>query len=395
MIRPSPSGAPRDGFTLIELVLATGLAALLMVAVFALIDTSMTTLRRSEERRSQVDMASGVLALLEHDLRQLEGGAPGDLVLEWVRVDLTGDGTAEKPLPLMRLVRQASAAEVARYRIARAAEAAARAPLEPGPGGRPRPGVPAPTPAPAATLPEGGPALLEVCWVLLPEGPGPEQRSAGRLWRGERLVGEEGGPSFFEAGFLDRGGLPDLDALAEVSGGVLYLELLFASQTSIVRDRWRLGTGLADVSASWDAWGRGRPNEVQHIWNEPAAWRARASDLPVLPRRVRVTLEVERPIDRLRRPRLTQALAATAQRLEVDDPERLPAPGLSEDAAERYLLIGAEWMRIRSTSGRGVVVERAQRGTQAAHHAQGALVHHGLRLVREVPVPLYREDWGL
>lgn len=383
-------GSARRGFTLLELVLATGLAALLMVAVFALIDTSMTTLRRSEERRSQVELASGVLALLEHDLRHLEGGGRGDLVAEWVRVDLDGDGTAEKPLPLVRLVRQASAAEVARHRAALAAERAARTPPSDGApsasGARP----PA-APPPSEPSEPAGPALMEVCWALFPEGRTSELRTIGRLWRAERLVGAAEGPSFFEAAFLGRDGLPTGERLAEVSGGILYLELRFASQTSSVHEGWRIGPELSEVAGSWDAWGRGRPNETMHLWNEPAGWRPRVGDLPVLPRRVRIELEVERPADRLRRPRLSQELPASGVRLVVDLPEHLPLEG----EGERYLLLGAEWVKVRSIQGRNVDVERAQRGTAPVYHAPGTLVQHGLRSVREVPVPLFREDWGL
>jgi hypothetical protein len=35
------------------------------------------------------------------------------------------------------------------------------------------------------------------------------------------------------------------------------------------------------------------------------------------------------------------------------------------------------------------------RGTKAASHAPGALLQYGLRLVREIPVATYREDWNL
>ena len=40
------------------------------------------------------------------------------------------------------------------------------------------------------------------------------------------------------------------------------------------------------------------------------------------------------------------------------------------------------------------LVKRGQRGTRPVTHKKGELVHFGHRGVREVPVRLYREDWG-
>ena len=89
----------RGGLTLIELVLALGLFSLLMVAVFQLIDRSLTTWRTGETRRSLLEMSSSVLEQLSNDFAGLEPGARGDFVLEWVAFDTDGNGTMESKWP--------------------------------------------------------------------------------------------------------------------------------------------------------------------------------------------------------------------------------------------------------------------------------------------------------
>ena len=54
-----------------------------------------------------------------------------------------------------------------------------------------------------------------------------------------------------------------------------------------------------------------------------------------------------------------------------------------------------EWMEVLSNDGSLVAVRRAQRGTRAAEHQAGALLHHGTTLVREVPIAVYRDEWNL
>jgi hypothetical protein len=68
------------------------------------------------------------------------------------------------------------------------------------------------------------------------------------------------------------------------------------------------------------------------------------------------------------------------------DPERLPPAG-------SFVLVDEEWMRILSVSGGEAAVERGARGTTATAHAPRALVHHGERVEREIPLPVLREEW--
>jgi hypothetical protein len=106
----------------------------------------------------------------------------------------------------------------------------------------------------------------------------------------------------------------------------------------------------------------------------------------VLPRRVRIDLEFERPTDRDRRTRLTEPIELGEARLRVDDGQRLPPVG-------SHVLIDSEWMKILSVDADTCTVARGQRGTAPLSHAAGAMVHFGEALSREVVVLTSREDW--
>jgi len=169
---------------------------------------------------------------------------------------------------------------------------------------------------------------------------------------------------------------------------VLWFECELASQTSVVNDGWTVGDGPDDCATAWDAWARGRPDQGRSAYNAPAAALPSPDERPILPRRVRVLLELEREDDLLRRARVRAPVEGEDGRIEVDEAELLPAPG-------RLVLIDEEWMEVLSVTGNRASVKRAQRGTAARPHPAGALVHHGWPVVREVAVPLYREDWDL
>jgi type II secretory pathway pseudopilin PulG len=368
----------RWGMTLVELVLAIGLFSILMIAVFQLLDRSLSLWRRGETRRVLLEQSSAVLEMLAADLRGLENGRAGDLVFEWVRFDTDRDGIAESLWPRLRVVRQGSAADVERLRAARRASEEPKAPSQ------------------DAAPERAAPGLIEVVWLWTPASlVDADGRAEGIAWRGERLYGESSSKSFFASDFFGTSNRPPAGAVEEVCGGILWAQPLLATQTSVVHSGWKLSSGLDSPASSWDAWSSARPDAQVHAWNEPAPGMPRAGERPLLPRRVRIELEVERAADRLRRTRLVAAVESGETALQVDDLERIPRE------AGAYVKIDAEWMRIEGadqaggSASREVRVARAQRGTAAASHPSGALVHWGLRLAREVPVTTYREDWNL
>jgi len=380
----------RGGFTVVELVLAAGLLSVLMVAVFALIDGSLQIWRRSETRRNLTEQATGVVELLAHDLQAIEGGARGDMLVEWTTFDTDGDELKETVWPRLRFVRQASAAELALLQR--------RVPAPPAPGDESAeeedaeedgasaaaPGVPLPLEDESFV----GPAMIEVCWTVVPTDPRDrDHRAEGLLYRGARRLSGPGG-SFFDQRFVRADGRPQLDLLEEVSGGLLWLQPLMATQTSIVHDGWEIGGEYEHAATSWDAWRAERPDPTIHEWNAEGRGMPDVDGRPLLPRRIRIELEFERPADRLRRARTLGLIEVTDVAFDVSDGRRLPGPG-------SFVKVDGEWMLVRELRGDHVTVKRGQRGTQILAHQPGALVHWGLPLVREVPVALYREDWDL
>jgi len=275
--------------------------------------------------------------------------------------------------PRLRFVRQASAAEMLRL-----------------PGEREKT---AQSPDGVTALPRSDPGLTEVVWMVVPASlVDRDARAEGTIWRGERAVADASTKSFLAPDFIGHSNRPPAGAVEEVGGGLLWLGVLFATQTSIVHDEWRIATSpdcLECAATSWDAWKRDRPDRQVHAWNEPGAGMPAATSRALLPRRVRFEMELERPVDRMRRTRLAEATDIGESAIVVDDPQRLPR----EEGA--YVLVDTEWMKTLSVAGSSVSVKRGERGTKSVSHAAGAMVHYGLRLVREVPIATYREDWNL
>lgn len=352
----------RAGFTLVELMVAAGLLVLVSLAVFQFLRRFTTLWQKSEERRELVEEASGIAELLAEDLGSLVNGPRGDLVAEWVFFDTDADDMADTLWPRLRMLRFATESELARLQAGVADGRRKRA----------------------------GEGVLEVSWLVLPTYRGkaePDRRAEGLLLRGERLQGSEG-LSFFEPGFFDAANQPRLMP-SEVSAGVLWFGLEFATQTSLVFDGWKIGAELSDVATSWDAWNRGRPNAERHYWNEPGGGMPKSGERALLPRRVRLTLEIERAEDRKRRTRLDAPVSSSDATLEVEDGARVP---LERGA---HVKLDAEWMEVLAVDGDTLSVRRGARGTNAAGHERGALVHFGRPLVREIPVRMHQEDWNL
>ncbi len=348
--------APRRAFTLVELILAVGLLSLLILALVRLIDTSLTIWGRTEENREMLEVGGAVLDLFAGDIHALEGGPRGDLVGDWWTHDVDRVQLANLPWARLRLVRHV------------AASARAQA----GAGGDPRERD-----------------LVEVCWALLPNPDAPaDERPLGVLWRGERALDDEGTLSFFDEGFFGPSGKALPGSLHEVTGGVLWFEVWYATQTSVLHQGWELGDALDDCAASWDAWRKERPALERTILNEPPGALPRAKDVPLLPRRVKLLLELERADELRFRTRLAVGVSVDTGVLDVRDGRRVPP-------RDSYVLVDEEWMRVLAVSDNRVSVERGRRATRAVTHEAGALVHHGWPVAREVPVAMTREDWDL
>jgi hypothetical protein len=374
MKRTSLSTHGRSGLTLVELTLALGLLALLMLAVVQLFDRALDTWRASETRRAVMEEASVVTGLMTRDLRGIESGPRGDFLAEWVAFDTDGDGVKESKWPRFRLVREASAAEVARLRRDARDQNATKSTVSDGE---------------VVHLERASPEQVELLWMVVPASTSDQDaRSEGVVWRGERLVTDSQSTSFLAEDAIGASNQPPAGTDV-VTGGVLWIQLLFAAQTSVVHDGWKISSDLSGAATSWDAWSKDRPDATIHAWNAPVSGMPHARSRPILPRRVRIELEIERPIDRVRRTRLVEPIDNQQTVLRVDDGRVVPGePG-------SFVLIDAEWMKVGSIDGDKVVVERGLRGTTPFTHAKSAMLHWGLRMVTETPVATYREDWDL
>ena len=107
-----------------------------------------------------------------------------------------------------------------------------------------------------------------------------------------------------------------------------------------------------------------------------------------MPRRMRLSIEIERPRELKRRTRLSQTVDPDATELFVDDESRLPEAG-------RMILVDEEWMEVKIVGRGSVVVARAQRGTRKSAHEAGQMIHFGHSMTREIPLGVVREDWNL
>jgi len=366
----SHSSRDARGFTLVELVLAMGLFSLLMIAVLGLLDTSLGLIGSTEGRRDLVELSSSVTGILARDFTTAESGPRGDLLADWILLDGDGDGTNGAPYPRLRVVRRVSAAELARMQA-------------------------------GSEDPVPGEGLVEVVWAVIPVRTGGGEAAPERvLWRGERVVGDENSTSLLSPEFFDENGYPLPGVLEEVAAGVLWFAPAFATQATALGGGWAFALGgpgplpadglppEAAAALSWDARGEGRPNGEEHGWNRPHPGLPEAGDLPTMPRRIRFEIVFERPADRDRRTRITAEVGAEDVQIVVRDPSRLPADG-------EMVLIGEEWMEILSRDGGQFRVRRACRGSRLLPHPVGALVHFGRTIVREVGLPVHREEWPL
>lgn len=348
----------RRGFTLIEVILALGLLSILFIALVRLLDTSLRIWGRTEAGRELFEVGGAVMDLFDNDILGIEAGPRGDLLGDWASFDLDRDGIDGVFWPRVRFVKQASAAQLARLEDVSVGDPHRR-------------------------------DLVEVCWALLPRREADaEERLVGLLWRGERKLSDDESLSFFDEDFFGTGGRPVPGALDVVTGGILWFEVEYATQTTRVRGDWARGSDLTSPASSWDAWNRGRPDVETCEWNEPHPGMPKVKDVPSMPRRIRLVLELERPVELKRRTRTSGLITVEENSFVVGDGSRLPEPG-------SMILIGEEWMQLSSVTGNRVSVQRGQRDTRPVVHKSGALVHHGARIVREVPIGGLREDWNL
>ncbi|MFT5155466.1 MAG: hypothetical protein ACI841_005481 [Planctomycetota bacterium] len=383
-------------FTLAELIVAVGMASLLMAAVVGLLDSAMKLWSKGEVKRNLVEQSSGTGEMLAHDFRMLHPGAQGDLLAEWIAFDVNGDGSRDRFWPRVRMVRQASPAEIANLE---ASPADLLSPLDlamQAAGGKAAQDSAQRLSTNASTLAEEHPeqltrrpvsaGLIEVVWCILPDGKDVDRRDTGVMWRGERAIEDGSDESFFTPGYFDGGGRPPGGELQIVTGGILWCGMSFATQTTLLDEGWKIGTRIQDASGSWDAWVGDRPDLDVHYWNEAGAGMPNGQDVPLMPRRIAVEFEFEGENDRKRRARTLEGFDAIASSFDVTNGDHLPEAG-------HYILVGSEWMKVNGFGTDHVRVKRGQRGTSAVPHKLGEMIHHGVPVTTEVPIRTHVGVW--
>lgn len=408
------TGRGRAGMTLAELILATGLAAMVMASLVSIVNSALSLWTRGEASRQAREASSAVVSILAHDLRQLHGSAEGDLVVDWEIHDVNRDGAIERIWPRMRFIRDASAREAAwikrralseaarierdRERLAQgddarelsellseeellAAAGVSREDMALGQGA-----------APDTSASE----LLEILYAVIPEGDSGGLEYSGKLVRAERVYRAGSQPVLMRADAFNSRGIPDPTTAREVARGVLWMRPLMATQTTRVippetpKDPAAWGTGrqsLRDAATSWDAWGRGRPSREITDWNDPAPGMPQPGLKPLLPRRIRLELEMQRQSDYKRAPELIDPLDETTSAFEVTSGRRMTR------AVGRHVMVGGEWMQVTTVQGDTITVRRSTRSTKARSHPSGTKVLFGSLATIDLPVAMYEDDW--
>jgi hypothetical protein len=364
----------RRGLTLIELVLAIGLFALMSLLVVRLLDSTMRVWTSAEGQRyaigTHADLSSQVLS----ELDQIAGGENGELLIDWELFDTDGDGTATRPLQRVRFVRRATAADLVRL---------GQREIDPQ--------------EPETARMEGGELpLLEVVYALLPralDNPAATEEARALLpgepgdvvlWRGERLLDDPALPSVFRTDWF-RNGFPPAGAAEPLHGGLLWFEVVAAGRGTRVDGGWKVGLDATDATRAWDSRGGSRLRTNVHAFNRAYPDMPTYRGEPLLPRRMLVAIEVEAPSQERRRPVLEAPVALEDREMRVTRPELLPPAGT-------LVLLGEEWVKI-AYPGAVTTIERAQRGTSPRAHRAGTPVQVGRRFEREIALPLHREDW--
>ncbi|MEE2940288.1 MAG: hypothetical protein VX460_07885 [Planctomycetota bacterium] len=404
----------RRGVTLAELILATGLAAIVMVSLVSVTDNAVRLWTRGEASRDSREVSSAVLGELNRDLRQLHPSSEGDLVIDWEPFDVERDGTNERLWPRLRFVRDASTAELATVQRRALAELAREARRLAAEGGDRR----------AQEAPEAlteiellaaagltreelalggggvrdvdGSGLLEILYAVVPEGSSGPDRYTGALLRQER-VHSAGAPRVLTGdGAFDSAGYPAAGPAQELARGVLWMRPLMATQTTVIdpgvsaeQGGWRISGGLRTAATSWDAWRRGRPDVELSEWNEPAPGMPAAGPRPALPRRIRLELETQSRRDRERAPRLLETIDEAQSSFSVTSGARLSR------AIGQHVLVGGEWMILRSVTRDTATVRRGARGTPGRSLVEGTPIFFGRTSVIELEVPVHDDDWRL
>jgi len=400
-----------QGFSLVELMVAMAIFSVLGVALIALLRSSTAFLEKGQAGSELQDQIENADRLLADDFANvyirpstMEGMPDVRFLCDRIPFDTDGDsihdawesrlcfvrsvkGEASDPLLRASGTKPGATAVIDGEEDAREAEDQDHR----APGGK-----------------------QEVCWLLVPDGKDGD-RGSGTLYRLTRMpVG--GGPQSLLPAELPRD-RPVADArdgiasraeaesrMRPVIPAVLHLSFRFytrhtseAGARLLQSDRlleeippMRGGGGL---SPTWDSTRGllpvGQKADQFFLARGPDSLLDPIDD--VFPRRVRVTLVLDRVGNDAATGELARAIGPQDSTIAVDDTRFAPGG----DPAERFIKIGDEWIQWSARDARGFVAERrGARGTRPQSHPAGTTVRAGATLVREYDIPSFREDWN-
>ncbi len=383
------------GFTLIEVLAATALFALLGTMLFTVVRGAMDLWTIGERNRELNDRASAALDLMAEDLRTTWPGLPG--ATEQDSRFLVAQRTDDRPpgatgssslLAFARLCHEQRALDWLR----RAGDT---------PGAQGTASLASPS-DPAQLQPTGG--LAEALFMLA-RAPGDVLPSLIRRVRTPlggtgSLLDEDSWVT--PAGAPSGGGLRDQLQAAEARGAgvwrdgvvladrVLWFGVLCWGADTTCWDR--LPTDPADAVPALPVWDSTRGlapagTEGFPLAVGPASLLDGSDD--VFPQRVRLTLVLERDEGNATTGVLSDELSLTGRTLTLAS-----ARILEDEQAPDFVLVDAEWLGVTAADGRNLTVTRGARGTRPAQHSSGTKLRVGRRFDRVVDLPCGRENWN-
>jgi prepilin-type N-terminal cleavage/methylation domain-containing protein len=366
----------RAGFTLVELLAATALFAVLGTMLFQIVRGAMDIWSIGERNRELHDRATAAMDVMVEDLRAVWPGHPGAteqdarFLLSMREEDRDRDGKADLRVPVLRFARVCHEQRSLSWLRHAGDVAGAQGSVTVLTGQDP-----------TELRSTGGLAESMYTLALLS---GHELPSLVRRFRAP--LGGEG--SLLEADLLER---PDrlLAGAVPLADGVLHMGVACWGP---VTTHWDADPGEQGAAAltAWDSTRALFPPDDPGFphGRGPASLLDGSDDM--LPRMVRLTLVLdEREGGGAGSGRLAESMTKEARQL------TLASLGfLRDQEAPDHVLVDMEWMAVLSRNGSTMTVERAARGTGAASHAAGAPVRTGRAFERVVRLPAAREDWN-
>lgn len=374
------SRARQSGFTLLELLASIAVFSMLVAMLFQLVKGGLDVWTLGEQGKEATEKASLLLDQITTDLRMARAeAAPGmpeapvRMLADHHALDFDLDQVDESTVQVMRFVRS-----LPEERFDPRVRESGDVPIGVIPGEEA-------TVESARQPAAGGMAEILYTTAKLPiKGADP---AALVLVRGMRfpVVG---------AGSLCALDLPDDDKKffrmgSPLAEGVLYLGFEFWGRDTTSFDIAHPNEGAAFTT--WDST-RALLLEKESLNTFPLALSKSSlndADDDVFPRRVRVTLVLERDADDALDIQLLEDLSPSTTSLRMQ-PMRL----LDRGSNFKYLKIGGEWIEWTEIRGDEVTIIRGVRNTEPTAHRLGTKIHIGTTYQRTIDIPVYRENWN-